>query len=88
VPELRQITGVDHVPRPDGQLPIGDLIGVTFTAFRVRREGWTLVVRRNWEWAPAGAPDEERYSALARGELLDVLDALRDQLGVGSEYGG
>jgi hypothetical protein len=77
---------VDDVARADGQLPIGTLVGVTFTAFRVRREGWTLVVRRNWEWAPAGAPDEEKYDRLTRGEMLDVLDQLRDQLDLGTEF--
>lgn len=69
------------------QLFRGALVGVTFHAHRVRREGWTLLVTRTWEFERKGALDNERYTGLTRGELLDVLDALRELLGVGSEFG-
>jgi len=64
----------------------GELLGVSFQAVSVPGKGWNLVVRRTWDWSAKGAPEVEQYDRLSRGELLDVMDALRDQLDLGTEY--
>lgn len=70
----------------DEQLFRGDLVGVTWTCFRVKREGFTVTVVRYWEHAPQGAQDVERYSRLTRGECVQLLDDLRLQFNAGTEY--
>lgn len=64
----------------------GDLIGVNLVTWHTPRCGWSLRVQYHYEYAPAGAPTSELYNNLGRGELLDVLDALREELGTGTEY--
>lgn len=64
----------------------GELMAVSLAAVHVERNGWNLTVRRTWDWSKPGAPETEIYEHLTRGELLDVLDAIRAQLELGTEY--
>lgn len=64
----------------------GDLIGVTFQCWLVPHDGWCLRVTRTYEYQAPGALQSEKYDRLSRGELLDVLDAVRAALDVGLEY--
>lgn len=63
-----------------------ELVSVQFSAVHVPREGWNLSVRRMWTWSKPGAPEVEVYSRLTRGELLDVLDVIREQCSTGTEF--
>lgn len=64
----------------------GVLVAVSFQAVRVPRQGWNLVVRRTWDWSAQGAPEVDSYDRLTRGELLSLLDTLRAELDVGTEF--
>lgn len=66
----------------DGQLISGDLVGVNLVTWRVPREGWSLRVIKTYEYEAPGAPTQELYDRLSRGELLDVLDAIRAELDI------
>ena len=58
----------------------GDLIAVNLVTWRVPREGWCLRVIRTYEYSLPGAPVNELYDHLSRGELLSILDSIREQL--------
>lgn len=64
------------------QLFSGDLVAVNLIYWRVPREGWSLRLRRTYEYSAPGAHQEELYDRLSRAELLDVLDAIRAQLDI------
>jgi hypothetical protein len=68
------------------QLFSGDLVGAHLSVWWRRRKGWSVRVIRTYEYMGAGAAPSELYEELSRGELLDVLDALREQLSIGPEY--
>lgn len=70
----------------DEPLLLGPLVAVHWTTWLVRREGWSLLERRTYEFSPGGAPTETKYDRLTRGELLDLLDTLRQELDVGTEF--
>jgi len=62
------------------------ITGVTIQAWQTRHHGWTAHVRYTYEFAPASAPGGEAYTDLSRGELLDLLDAVKESLEAGTEY--
>lgn len=64
---------------------MGELVGVSLQGVLIPRVGWTVTVRRTWEYSRPGAPEVEHYDRLTRGEMLDVVDALRSQLDFGTE---
>ncbi len=63
-----------------------ELVAVQLSVVHVRHAGWNVSVRRMWSWSKPGAPEVEVYDRLTRGELLDVLDAIRAQCDIGAEY--
>lgn len=68
------------------QLFSGDLIGVTIVTWYVPRKGWCLRLTETYEYMGIGGPKQTLYDELSRGELLDVLEAVRSQLSIGTEY--
>jgi hypothetical protein len=64
----------------------GTLVAASFVVVHIPRQGWNVTVRRTWDWSKPGAPEVEYYDRLSRGEMLDVLLALRELLDVGTEY--
>jgi len=62
------------------QLISGDLVAANIVVWLVPGEGWSLRLMRTYEYSVGGAPEPELYNRLSRGELLDVWDAIREEL--------
>lgn len=62
------------------------ITGVSFNGWQTRHHGWTVQVRYTYEFAPASAPGGELYTDLTRGELLDLLEAIKGSLELGTEF--
>lgn len=64
------------------QLFSGDLTGATLVAWHVPGQGWALRQTLTYEYMGAEGPDQVLYDSLTLEELQDVLDALRERLGL------
>lgn len=68
------------------QLFSGDLIGVTIVTWYVPRRGWCLRLTETFEYMGVSGPRQTLYDSMSRGELLEVLLAVRENLSIGTEY--
>lgn len=68
-------------------MPVGDILHARIHVSLLKRIGWNVLVQYDVEEGDQVRRVTERYSRLSRGELISVVDAIRDQLNLPlSEY--
>lgn len=67
--------------------PLGDIVHARIHVTLIPRKGWNVLLQVDVELAGEVSRHTDRYSELSRGELITVVDAIRDQLDLPlSEY--
>lgn len=68
-------------------MPVGEILHARIHVSLIKRIGWNVLVQVDVDEGGVVRRRTERYSRLSRGELLTVVDAIREQLDLPlSEY--